>query len=54
MINSHVEQAGRYEIMSHAELNFLQVKRREDNIMATATATMKKRSKFTPFIIVSG
>jgi hypothetical protein len=31
-------------INSHAELNFLQVKRREDNIMTTASATMKKRS----------
>lgn len=49
MLNT--EQAGRYEITSHAELNFLQV---EDNLMAMATATTKKRSKFTLFIIVSG
>jgi hypothetical protein len=52
MLNT--EQAGRYEITSHAELNFLQVKRIEDNLMAMATATTKKRSKFTLFIIVSG
>jgi hypothetical protein len=40
MLNT--EQAGRYEITSHAELNFLQVKRIEDNLMAMATAQRKK------------